>query len=359
MTVHDIELAVHLQRPGFLLDVDLRLPGRGVSVLFGPSGSGKTTLLRCIAGLERVAGAIVRVGQEVWQDAGHWLPTHRRSLGYVFQDAALFPHLSVRQNLQFGQRRHPGRVNPDLARVIALLGIEALLERAPQDLSGGEKQRVAIARALAVEPRLLLMDEPLAGLDHARRQEILPYLDRLHENLAIPVVYVTHSIDELLRLGDNVVLLDKGRVTAAGPLASTLARLDLGSAAGFERGVVVTARVAAVPAEWGLVRVDFDGGSLWVRDQGLGAGHAVRVSVLARDVSLSLQRPEQTSIQNLLPGTIDAVGDVDEHPSQALVRIRLGEACLLASLTRRALATLQLQVGMPVWVQVKAAALLE
>lgn len=358
MSSGDIHVQLTLQRPDFVLDVELQLPGRGVTVLFGPSGSGKTTLLRCIAGLERAPGGCVRIGDEIWQDAARFVPTHLRRLGYGFQDAALFPHLNVRQNLDYGRKRNGRHALVKLDQIIELLGIEHLLERHPSGLSGGERQRASIARALALGPRLLMLDEPLTGLDHARKQEFLPYLDRLHEELAIPVLYVTHATDELLRLADHVVLMEAGKARAAGPLEATLARLDIALAAGLERGVVIEGEVAATPAEWGLVRVDFDGGCLWARDQQLAAGRLLRVSVLARDVSLALQRPQQTSIQNVLQGVVEAIGD-DEHPSQVLVKISLGNTQLLASLTRRALATLELRPGMPVWVQVKAVALLE
>lgn len=358
MSCRGIHARLQLQRTEFRFDVDLQLPGRGVCVLFGPSGCGKTTLLRCIAGLERVPGGRVSFGDVVWQDGQRWIPAYQRQLGYVFQDAALFPHLSVRQNLLYGLRRNGKHATKGLEQIIALLGIERLLERRPQGLSGGEQQRVSIARALASGPQLLLLDEPLTGLDHARKKEFLPYLDRLHEELAIPVLYVTHATDELLRLADHVVLMEAGRVRAAGPLDATLARLDLALASGLERGVVIEGQVAAVPAEWGLVRIDFKGGSLWARDQQLAPGQRLRVSVLARDVSLVLHRPQQTSIQNILQGTVAAIGD-DEHASQVLVKLDLDGTQLLASLTRRALAALDLRPGMPVWVQVKAVALLE
>lgn len=359
MSTGGINASLRLQRGDFSLDVELQLPQQGVTVLFGPSGCGKTTILRCIAGLERAADCQVRVGDEVWQDRQVFLPTYRRGLGYVFQDAALFPHLSVRGNLDYGRRRSANPALVDLDAVVALLGIAPLLERMPQHLSGGELQRVSIARALAPGPRLLLLDEPLTGLDHARKQEILPYLDRLHEELQIPLLYVTHATDELLRLADHVVLLEQGRVRSCGPLEEILPRLDLALAEGLERGVVIEGRVAAVPVEWGLARIDFDGGQLWVRDPQLAAGRPLRVSVLARDVSLTLQYPQQTSIQNLLQGVVDAIAD-DELASQALVRVKVGENCmLLSSVTQRAVAALQLQPGMQVWVQVKAVALLE
>jgi molybdenum ABC transporter ATP-binding protein len=235
---------------GLQPEVDLELPGRGVTGLFGHSGSGKTTLLRCIAGLVRAPKGRLVFRGEVWQDENTWVPTHRRSLGYVFQEASLFPHLTVMGNLRYGQKRAPAPVAAEdrvsLDQAIALLGIDHLLTRKPDRLSGGERQRVAIARALAVSPRVLLMDEPLAALDIARKQEILPYLERLHDELAIPVLYVSHAPDEVARLADHLVVMDGGRVLASGPLKETLARLDLPTAFSEDAGVVIEA-VVAVP----------------------------------------------------------------------------------------------------------------
>ena len=353
-----IDARFRLDWPGFTLEVDLRLPGRGVTALFGHSGSGKTTLLRCIAGLERASQGRLVVGGEVWQDAGRWLPTHRRPIGYVFQEASLFDHLTVLGNLRYGLTRSgAARQRVSLDQAVALLGIGHLLDRRPQRLSGGERQRVGIARALAVSPRLLLMDEPLAALDLARRQEILPYLERLHDELDIPVLYVSHAPDEVARLADHLVVMVDGRVRASGPLAETLARLDLPIRLGEEAGAVVAGTVGEVDRDWHLVRVDFAGGSLWARDPGLAPGRRVRVQVLARDVSLA-EQPGRSSIQNVLPGRVDAIGD-DAHPGVALVRVQVGEAMLLARLTRRALADLGVVVGRTLWVQVKSVALLE
>ena len=221
-----IKARFRLDYPGFALDADLELPGRGVSALFGHSGSGKTTLLRCIAGLERGAGRL-EVKGEVWQDADIFMPTHRRPLGYVFQDARLFAHLDVARNLDYGQRRAGGAPAIERAAIVDLLGLGPLLDRLPARLSGGEQQRVAIARALLTAPRLLLMDEPLASLDLSRKQEILPYLERLRDELEIPMLYVSHAADEVARLADHIVVMQQGRAVAQGPLAATLARLDL------------------------------------------------------------------------------------------------------------------------------------
>jgi ABC-type sulfate/molybdate transport systems ATPase subunit len=214
--------------PGFTLDVDLELPSRGITALFGHSGSGKTTLLRCIAGLERPSNGYLAIDGALWQDDASFLPTHRRPIGYVFQEASLFPHLSVQGNLDYGAKRCGCRpTSADFQKVIDLLGIGALLDRKPDRLSGGERQRVAIARALLTAPRLLLMDEPLAALDLARKNEILPYLERLHDELEIPVLYVSHAPDEVARLADHLVVMDGGSAVAQGPLADVLSRIDL------------------------------------------------------------------------------------------------------------------------------------
>ena len=250
-----------LDYPGFSLDVDLTLPGQGVTALFGHSGSGKTTLLRAIAGLERVAGGRLAVNGETWQDDAVFRPTHQRPLGYVFQEASLFPHLSVQANLEYGQKRVPAAVRRvSLDQAVAMLDIGHLLGRKPARLSGGERQRVGIARALATSPRLLLMDEPLAALDHARKQEILPYLERLHDELDIPVLYVSHAPDEVARLADHIVVMEGGRALATGPLTDTLARLDLPIKLGEDAGVVLDAVVAERDAEWHLAHMEFAGG---------------------------------------------------------------------------------------------------
>lgn len=352
-----IEARFQLNWPGFSLDVDLELPGRGVSAIFGQSGSGKTTLLRCIAGLERTQRARLVVGGEVWQDGRHWLAPHRRPIGYVFQEASLFAHLTVLGNLRYGMKRSRAARDDSLACTIELLGIAHLLERRPERLSGGERQRVGIARALALGPKLLLMDEPLSALDLQRRQEILPYLERLHDELEIPVLYVSHSPDEVARLADHLVLLDGGRVIGSGPLAQTLVRLDLPIRLGADVGAILDGVVGEVDQRWHLVRIDFAGGSLWTPDHGFTVGRRVRVRVLARDVSLA-EQPGVSSIQNVLAGTVDAIGD-DEHPGLLLVRVRVGAAVMLARLTRRSAAGLGVEVGQAIHVQVKSVALLE
>ena len=342
--------------PDFALDVDLDLPGSGVTALFGQSGCGKTTLLRCMAGLERGIGRL-DVNGETWQDDTRFIPTHRRPLGYVFQDARLFAHLDVARNLDYGMRRTAGAGMRRRDSIIELLGLGPLLDRLPERLSGGEQQRVAIARALLTAPRLLLMDEPQASLDHARKQEFLPWLERLREELEIPIIYVSHAPDEVARLADHIVVMDAGRAVAQGPLAETLARIDLPIKLGEDAGAVFAATVAERDAEWHLARVEFDGGELWVRDNGTPVGRAVRVRILARDVSIANSRHDDVSIMNLLPATVVAHA-AEDHPSQVLVQLRVGGTLLLGRLTRRSAQRLELAPAREVWVQIKAVALI-
>jgi molybdate transport system ATP-binding protein len=352
-----IHARFRLEHPGFALDVDLDLPGRGVTALFGPSGSGKTTLLRCVAGLVRAKGGHLEVNGQVWQDGGLFLPAHRRPLGYVFQEASLFAHLSVRGNLAYGMKRaRPAASQALLEHIVDLLGIGQLLDRRPGTLSGGERQRVAIARALAVQPQLLLMDEPLAAMDLARKVDILPYLERLRDELDIPVLYVSHTPDEVARLADHIVALEAGRALAAGPIADVLARLDLPIRLGEDVGVVLEAVVEERDRTWHLARVAFPGGVLWVRDDGHEVGRRVRVRILARDVSLALERAAGSSILNILPAVVREIAN-EEHPGQALVRLDLGGASLLARLTRRSAHVLALVPGSEVYAQIKAVAL--
>ncbi len=354
-----IRVRLNLKRDAFALDVDLHLPGQGITALFGPSGSGKTTCLRAIAGLERTPGAYVAVGDEVWQDeaAGIFVPVHRRALGVVFQEASLFAHLSVRANLEFGRKRVPPaerRFEPEA--VAALLGIDHLLERRPDRLSGGERQRVAIARALLASPRLLLMDEPLAALDLRRKQEILPYLERLHDELSVPIVYVSHAPDEVARLADHLVLLDAGKVVASGPLGPTLARADLPPAFADDAGVVLDT-VLESHEDDALSRLAFAGGVLRVGRRDEAIGSRLRCRIHARDVSLALSRPLDSSIVNLLPAVVTATAATDT-PGHVLVQLRMGETPLLARITERSRRELDIVAGCKLWVQIKGVALL-
>lgn len=361
-----ISVALAVAPSGFRLELDLALPGRGVSALFGRSGAGKTKALRLLAGLERAPGAIHVLG-DCWQDSARGLhvPTHRRGVGYVFQEPSLFPHLTVSRNLDYARKRRPRRERADKSpTVVDLLGLGSLLARFPEQLSGGERQRVAIGRALLAAPRLLLLDEPLAALDAPRKQEIFPYLERLRDELSIPIIYVSHSLEEIARLADHLVVLEAGRVTAAGPLGAVLARVDLARTFADEAGVVIDGEVAAHHADDHLSEVAFPGGRLWVAARHNHLGTRVRARVLARDVSLALERPGPSSILNILPARIAEIAD--EGPDRVMVRLELGDPkertgegtpSLLARITRRSREALALRPGQEIFAQVKSVAL--
>jgi molybdate transport system ATP-binding protein len=352
-------MALRFVRGPFRMDLDLTLPQRGTTALFGPSGSGKTTCLRLLAGLDRGQG-VVQVLDEHWQDdpRGVFVPAHRRAVGYVFQDHPLFSHLSVLGNLDYGRRRSQDRA-PRIDRdfLVELLGIGSLLERRPDRLSGGERQRVAIAQALLRQPRVLLLDEPLAALDVARKAEILAYIERLRDELSIPIVYVSHAMEEVARLAGHLVLLDAGRVVASGAIHEMLARLDLPLALGEDTGVVIDATVTDHDAPNHLTRVSFDGGTLWVGRVERPAGSKVRVRALARDVSLALEPPGPSSILNMLAGRVTEVRD--DGPDGANVRLTVGEGniALLARITRRSMVALGIRPGLTVYAQIKSVAL--
>jgi molybdate transport system ATP-binding protein len=357
-----IQMRLKLGYPGFALDVDLQLPGRGVTALYGHSGSGKTTCLRCIAGLERADQGFIQVNDEVWQDSDNriFVAPHKRALGYVFQEASLFPHLSVLANLEFGLKRIPKpQRRVDMAHATELLGISHLLDRHPQHLSGGERQRVGMARALLTSPKLLLMDEPLAALDAQRKSEILPYLQRLHDELDIPVLYVSHSQDEVARLADHIVLLSNGKALASGPIGQTLARLDLPLAMGDDAGVVIEGRVSAYHADYQLLSLQLPNTSLDIRvpHTPMDVGQALRCKVQARDVSLSLDNAGHSSILNRLPVTVVSEMNAD-NAAHVLIRLDAAGTPLLARITRYSRDQLNVHPGQPLWAQIKAVAVL-
>jgi molybdate transport system ATP-binding protein len=359
-----IHARLQLARTDFALDVDLQLPGHGVTALFGPSGCGKTTCLRALAGLERARGR-VQVNGAVWQDddapggSARWLPTHQRQLGYVFQEASLFAHMNVQRNMEYGLRRLPAQQRRvSLEQAVDLLGLGALLARMPHTLSGGERQRVAMARALAASPRVLLMDEPLAALDAARKAEVMPYLERLHRTLDIPVIYVSHSLDEVARLAAHLVLLDKGRAVAQGATAALMARPDLPLARGDDAAALVLGQVAAHDAHDHLLTVAFGGGTLQVVSTRAHApGEPVRLRVPARDVSLARTLAQGSTILNLLPARITQL--TPDGPGQTLVALDAGGTTLLARITQRSCQQLALGVGEQVFAQVKGVAVVD
>lgn len=355
-----LHIDLRLQRPDFTLQATLEVPAQGVTVLWGASGSGKSSLLRCVAGLERGHGR-VQIGNTVWQDdaTNTFTPLWQRRVGMVFQEASLFDHLDVQGNLDYGLRRLPrsdqASAQRALTQAIEVLGIGSLLSRRTTTLSGGERQRVAIARALAVQPHLLLLDEPLASLDGPRKREVLPWLDALRQHLQVPMLYVTHSADEVAQLAHTLVVLDQGRVRASGPVAQVLSSIDQPVHLGDDVGALVTGTVAGCDKAWGLCRMALPGGELWVAHTGEPEGTPMRVRILARDVSITLERAQHTSIQNHLPCVVMQIATPVGH--QVLVRLDASGTPVLARLTARAADQLQLRPGMPVWAQIKAVSL--
>ena len=341
-----------LQRSGFSLDVDADIPMQGITGVFGESGAGKTALLRCIAGLERGASGRLAIADEVWQDDRVSRPVHDREIGYVFQEPRLFAHLSVRQNIEYGQRRgRCGEVGFDEA--VELLGLRDLLDRRVDTLSGGEAQRVAIARALLRSPRVMLMDEPIAALDRGRRDEILPFLDRLHSALSIPVIYVSHSIEEVIRLCDYLLVMEQGRIIAAGNIQEVLLRADLPLLGGEEAGAIIHATAIDSDVGDGLTKIAFDGIEMWV--PGIyESGAPLRLRVRANDVSLSREDTGASTVLNVLPASIESIRNDGE--SCALVQLAVGSGRLLARITRRSRTALQLEPGDRVLAQIKSVA---
>jgi molybdate transport system ATP-binding protein len=353
--MNTIQARFQLDYGQFTLEVDLHLPGTGITVLFGDSGSGKTTLLRCIAGLQQAPQGFVKINGILWQDSERqlFLPTYKRSLGYVFQDANLFPHLTVLDNLYYGLKRIKQNNGMEkLLFAIELLGIGHLMARMPERLSGGERQRVAIARALALNPDILLMDEPLASLDFKRKQEILPFLSSLHQQLDIPVVYVTHSEQEVAQLADTLVILEAGRVVAAGPLSDMQSRLDVPLAQDRAAATVWQVLVAEQEVDYQLTRVEFAGGSLSIPAVDAEVGTSLRVQIYARDVSIALEAPTATSILNVLPAII--TGMAEGRSGQSMIGLQVGKQTLLAHITRKSALLLGLQIDMAVYAQIKS-----
>lgn len=354
----EIEVAFKGQLGGFSLDAAFTVPARGVTALFGPSGCGKTTVLRCMAGLTRLDGACA-VDGDIWQDAASFRPVHKRPVGYVFQEASLFPHLSVRRNLMYGAPKVAPRHAIGFDEVAALLGLSALLHRSPRHLSGGERQRVAVGRALLSQPRLLLMDEPLSALDRSTKDEILPFLERLHGALSLPVIYVSHDMAEVERLADQLVLMEAGRVRASGTLGVLQSDPALPLAAAREAGVSFDAVIEDYDAAYGLLVLGIKGGRFLVPAAPGGVGTRRRLSVVAGDVSLALDQPSASTILNVLRARILSATALREH--EMTVVLGLGEDGagdrLLARVTRRSWEQLGLSEGRAVYAQVKGVAL--
>ncbi|MES9813411.1 MAG: molybdenum ABC transporter ATP-binding protein [Candidatus Thiodiazotropha sp.] len=342
----------------FQLDVSFKTPASGVTALFGQSGSGKTSVLRAIAGLVRPQLGRVKINGETWQDSDLFMPPHKRPIGYVFQEASLFPHLSVRQNLAYGWLQVPVEQRKvDYDSAVELLGIGPLLKRAAQRLSGGERQRVAIARALLTSPKLLLMDEPISALDHGAKQAILPYLEGLHDEYAIPSLYVSHDPNEVARLADQMILLERGKVIATGKAADLLTRLDLPLASFGDAAAILEGSVSTHDHTYHLTCIAMHGGCVAVSREDLPVGKRARVEIQARDVSLSLKVHSDTSIINILPVRVIDTQDINQ--SQLIVRLELEDGQhLLSRITRRSAMAMGLHEGMHLYAQVKSVALI-
>jgi molybdate transport system ATP-binding protein len=358
--VSPFEIRIHLNRGDFSLDLDASLPDRGVTCVFGPSGCGKSTLLRCIAGLERGVRGLIRLGETVWLDsaAHHSVPPHRRLVGYVFQEADLFRHLSIRDNLRYGfSRAAHRRIGWDDA--VRWLGLAPLLDRSPAGLSGGERQRVAIARALLASPRLLLMDEPLAALDEVNRREILPYLESIPRRLEIPIVYVSHSLREVLRLSDHVLWMEAGRIRASGAADQVVRDLGFVDWQGSDAAVVLDATVREHDLVNALTVLDGPWGTILTRSHPDPPGTVLRIQVRASDVSLGLQLEERSSILNQFPLSVLAIDEVDAGEVLVSLHGEGSEAVLLARITRFSAGRLGLMVGESVYARVKSVAILD
>jgi molybdate transport system ATP-binding protein len=353
-------LSLHLRctgANGFTLSVDARLPERGITAIYGPSGSGKTTLLTCIAGLRRAGdGTLIHCGDQLWEGPGRFVPPWQRGIGFVFQDARLFPHLDAGQNLDYGQRRQRRAGMVSRRQVVEWLELSPLLQQSPAALSAGQRQRIAIGRALLSSPRLLLLDEPLANLDHAARGQCLRYLQTLHRELGLPMLYVSHDIEEVSQLADHLLMLEAGTVADQGPLLDLCSRLDTRLALEERAAAIVVGKIRAQDHAFGLTELAVDGQTVYVNKLPGDIGQQRRLRIPARDISVCRERPRASSILNILSvrlSEIRASGD-----AQLLLRLTLGEQHLLARITRKSATELGLAAGDALFAQIKSAALL-
>ncbi|MFT2111077.1 molybdenum ABC transporter ATP-binding protein [Marinomonas sp. 2405UD68-3] len=361
----NVQFELSLSNNAFSINLDL--PNKGVIGVLGESGSGKTTLLRVISGLQPIDNGYICFNNTVWQQDTFHLPVHKRPIGYVFQEASLFSHLSIKQNLQFAEKRaweekQNTLKNASLNRsdIYHILNIEPLLNKQPHHLSGGERQRVAIARALMINPSILLMDEPLSALDYSRKQEVLAYLDKLKNELQIPIIYVSHSSAELARLADYLVVLENGKVKANGDINQVLTQTDLPSYLQKDVSVIFSTCVIEKDKKWSLQKVSFckdtPSAELWINDSTARIGDTLRVQIFAKDVSIVLSKPNDSSINNILPCSILSIQkDVQE---MMLIELNVDNAILFTKITQRSANHLKLKIGMAVWAQIKSVALI-
>lgn len=356
-----IEADINLTRAnGFAVEASLKIADAGVTALYGPSGSGKSTILRLIAGLERGGKddrIIIKAGDDIWHDNERFVPVHRRGIGFVFQQHQLFPHLTVRGNLDYAIKRRHTDNGIDLAQISDWLALESLMSKPIQQLSGGEAQRASIARVLLSGARCILMDEPLGSIDQMARARILPYLDRLHRNLQLPFVYVSHSLEEINYLADQLYLLDAGRIKASGSIFQLGSSLELNRGAGEDAAAVVECVLAGHEADYNLTQLEFEGARLFVTTRHRQPGSVLRVRIPARDVSIALSPPERTSILNVIQTTVEEIETPSLNPG-VLVRLAIGRQHILARITRKSLDKLDLKKGQQVYAQIKSVALL-
>lgn len=339
----------------FTLDVNLHTPSQGVTAIFGPSGSGKTSILRAIAGLENYAGAEISCNGVTWQSTNAFTSTHQRSVGFVFQQPSLFLHLNVRENIEFAIKRAKGK-GVDIDELIAMLGIDSLLERCCSTLSGGEAQRVAIVRALATNPHVLLMDEPLSALDQGLKDELLPYLERMHRELAIPILYVSHSREEVARISDYLVLLENGSVVAEGETLEMFTLLDSPLSRNEYTQTIIEARQLDTDSQDPFLnKVDSQLGELWLATSGQLCDKQMRIRILAKDVSICVTKPEKTSVLNILPATI--LDFSESGKGQVTVQLSVNGHTLLSRITAKSMLELDVKKNMRVYAQVKGVAL--
>jgi molybdate transport system ATP-binding protein len=354
-----IKLQLTANYPHFNFNVDLCLPMTGITAIFGRSGSGKTTLLRCIAGLEKGARGRLNVAGEVWQSAQQFLAPHRRNIGYVFQESSLFEHLDVAANLEFGLRRVKRGASPaEYQEIVKLLGIEHLLGSAVTQLSGGERQRVAIVRALMLKPAILLLDEPLASLDRQRKQEILGYLEKLPAAFNIAIFYVSHSVEEVTRLADHLVVLQQGRVQFSGDIQQAMATREIQLSMQEEPFALLFGRVKSAQNQYGLTEVDVNGETFLMARQPVSNDQPIRLHLHAKDISLALVAPQQSSILNSFKCVIRHISE-PTNDGQCMLRLSLAGSEVLARLSHYSCQQLSLSTGLEVFAQIKAVSVVQ